>query len=155
MHLVTENTNLESLHEKKKSLDTHGQDSYYCQYKVIRRSGEIVTFDPNKISIALTKAFIAVDGSQDPVSERIYEVASILTEMVVNALLRRQPHSGKFHIEDIQDQVELALLRTGEHKVARAYVIYRKNRARDRARLKVISAADKSEDSFLSISTKT
>jgi len=96
-----------------------------------------VTFEPGKITVAMTKAFIAVDGGQGAVSVRVREVVASLTNDVVSALLRRQPDSGTFHIEDIQDQVELALMRSGEHDVARAYVLYREDRARERAKLKL------------------
>jgi ribonucleoside-diphosphate reductase alpha chain len=51
----------------------------------------------------------------------------------VRALLRSRPNGGTFHIEDIQDQVELALMRSGEHNVARAYVLYREKRNQERA----------------------
>ncbi len=112
----------------------------YAQYKIIRRNGSVVAFEPSKISIALTKAFIAVNGGQGAASARIREMVTTLTEAVVNALLRRQPHSGTFHIEDIQDQVELALMRSGEHDVARSYVLYREERTRERAKQAVITA---------------
>jgi ribonucleoside-diphosphate reductase alpha chain len=98
--------------------------------------------NPAKISVAMTKAFIAVDGGQGAASVRVREVVASLTSDVVNALLRRQPESGTFHIEDIQDQVELALMRSGEHDVARAYVLYREDRARERAKLKESAAAE-------------
>jgi len=101
--------------------------------KVIRRNGAVVGFEPSKISVAVTKAFLAVNGSQGAASARIRELVSGLTDTVVRALLRRQPHGGTFHIEDIQDQVELALMRSGEHDVARAYVLYRESRAKARA----------------------
>jgi ribonucleoside-diphosphate reductase alpha chain len=106
----------------------------YGDYKIVRRNGAVVGFEPAKISIAMTKAFIAVNGGQGAASARIREVVSVLTDAVVSALLRRQPGSGTFHIEDIQDQVELALMRSGEHEVARAYVLYREDRARARQR---------------------
>ena len=93
-------------------------------------------FEPAKISIAMTKAFIAVNGGQGVASARVREVVARLTDDVVNALIRRQPSGGTFHIEDIQDQVELALMRSGEHDVARAYVLYREDRARKRAKQK-------------------
>jgi ribonucleoside-diphosphate reductase alpha chain len=112
------------------------QDSPYAQYKVIRRNGAVVGFEPAKIAIAMTKAFIAVNGGQGAASARVRELVAQLTETVVNALQRRQPGGGTFHIEDIQDQVELALMRAGEHAVARAYVLYREERARERARQK-------------------
>src|SRR5687767_14428460 len=108
----------------------------YADYKVIRRNGAVVGFEPAKISIAMTKAFLAVNGSQGAASARIRETVAGLTENVVAALLRRHPQGGTFHIEDIQDQVELALMRSGEHDVARAYVLYREERAKARAQEK-------------------
>jgi len=110
------------------------EDARYAQYKVIRRNGSVVVFEPAKISIAVTKAFIAVNGGQGAASARVREQVGILTQNAVAALLRRQPSGGTFHIEDIQDQVELALMRAGEHNVARAYVLYREERAKERAR---------------------
>src|SRR3954451_12194934 len=106
--------------------------SPYADYKIIRRNGAVVGFEPAKISVAMTKAFLAVNGSQGAASARIREVVSGLTEAVVGALVRRQPQGGTFHIEDIQDQVELALMRSGEHDVARSYVLYREERAKAR-----------------------
>ncbi len=108
--------------------------SRYSEYKVIRRNGAVVGFEPAKISIAVTKAFIAVNGGQGAASARVRELVAKLTAAVVGALLRRQPNGGTFHIEDIQDQVELALMRSGEHEVARAYVLYREQRSQERAR---------------------
>ena len=107
--------------------------SPYSQYKVIRRNGAVVGFEPGKISVAMTKAFLAVEGGQGAASARIRELVAGLTESAVSALVRRQPGGGTFHIEDIQDQVELALMRSGEHEVARAYVLYREKRAEARA----------------------
>jgi len=112
------------------------RESRYADYKVIRRNGAVVGFEPGKVAIAMTKAFIAVNGGQGAASARVREIVAQLTEGVVGALIRRQPQGGTFHIEDIQDQVELALMRFGEHDVARAYVLYREERARERARLK-------------------
>ena len=117
------------------------QDSRYSQYKIIRRNGSVVAFMPNKISIALTKAFIAVNGGQSAASARVREAVICLTGDVVSALIRHQPVSGTFHIEDIQDQVELALMRSGEHKIARDYVIYREEQARKRAAKQALSPA--------------
>src|SRR5690349_13416459 len=107
--------------------------SPYADYKIIRRNGAVVGFEPAKISVAMTKAFLAVNGSQGAASARIRELVAGLTDTVVAALLRRQPQGGTFHIEDIQDQVELALMRSGEHDVARAYVLYREEREIGRA----------------------
>ncbi|MFN3594641.1 MAG: ribonucleoside-diphosphate reductase subunit alpha [Thiobacillaceae bacterium] len=110
--------------------------SPYANYRVIRRNGAVVGFEPNKIAVAMTKAFIAVHGGQAAASARIRELVESLTQNVVTALMRRQPAGGTFHIEDIQDQVELALMRSGEHEVARAYVLYREKRAEARAKQK-------------------
>ena len=110
------------------------REALYAQYKIIRRNGSVVSFEPAKIAIALTKAFIAVNGGQGAASARVREQVAALTDSVVGALMRRQPSGGTFHIEDIQDQVELALMRMGEHHVARSYVLYREERSKERAR---------------------
>jgi ribonucleoside-diphosphate reductase alpha chain len=106
------------------------------QYKVIRRNGSVVAYEPSKIAVALTKAFIAVGGAQGAASARVRELVEQLTAGVVNAMLRRMPNGGTIHIEDLQDQVELGLMRSGEHDVARAYVLYREERSRTRAQAK-------------------
>ena len=106
------------------------------QYKVIRRNGSVVSFEPSKVSIAMTKAFLAVNGGHGAASARVRELVEQLTSGVVNALVRRQPHGGTFHIEDIQDQVELSLMRSGEHDVARSYVLYREQRTQERIKSK-------------------
>lgn len=102
------------------------------RYEVIRRTGELTRFDASKIQVAMTKAFLAVEGNQAATSRRIHEIVEHLTAQVIEALFRRLPDGGAVHIEDIQDQVELALMRDGHHKVARAYVLYREERARQR-----------------------
>ena len=142
MQLTTEQTHLKPVSGNQSFMDTPAQNPRFSQHKVIRRNGAVVSFEPGKISVALTKAFIAVDGGQGAASVRVREVVAGLTNDVVNALLRRQPDGGTFHIEDIQDQVELALMRSGEHDVARAYVLYREERTRERAKLKQKSAAE-------------
>ncbi|WP_397473562.1 ribonucleoside-diphosphate reductase subunit alpha [Pusillimonas sp.] len=103
-------------------------------FNIIRRNGAVVGFEPSKIAIAMTKAFLAVNGGQGAASARVRELVDQLTSQVVNALVRNRPGGGTFHIEDIQDQVELALMRSGEHDVARAYVLYREKRSQERAR---------------------
>jgi len=103
------------------------------QFRVIRRNGKVTAFDAEKISIAMTKAFLAVEGGNAAASNRIHEIVKNLTEMVNTALTRRIPDGGTFHIEDIQDQVELALMRGGHQQISRAYVIYRDEHARVRA----------------------
>ncbi|EYS65383.1 ribonucleoside-diphosphate reductase, alpha subunit [Acinetobacter baumannii 16553_8] len=99
------------------------------QIQVIKRTGDVAAFDAEKISVAIGKAFLAGEGQQSAVWSRIHDRITQLTEMVLNTFTRRLPSGGTIHIEEIQDQVELALMRTGEHKVARAYVIYRDQRA--------------------------
>ena len=101
--------------------------------RVIRRNGKVTGFDASKINIAVTKAFLAVEGGAAAASARVRETVKQVTEQVVQALTRHLSGGGTLHIEDIQDQVELGLMRAGEHKVARAYVIYRDEQARKRA----------------------
>jgi ribonucleoside-diphosphate reductase alpha chain len=101
--------------------------------RVIRRNGKVTNFDANKIAVAMTKAFLAVEGGSAAASRRVHDLVQELTEQLTEALIRRNPAGGTIHIEDIQDQVELALMRSGEHKVARAYVLYRDEQARKRA----------------------
>ncbi|WP_298621264.1 ribonucleoside-diphosphate reductase subunit alpha [uncultured Zoogloea sp.] len=101
--------------------------------QVIRRNGAVVAFNADKIAIAMSKAFLAVEGSASGGSARVREIVARLTDTVLRALTRRLPDGGTVSIEDIQDQVELALMRSGEHDVARAYVLYRERRAAERA----------------------
>ena len=108
--------------------------SVYQGYQVIRRNGAVVAFEPNKVAVALMKAFLAVHGTQGAASASVRETVDGLTEAVVRALLRSRPGGGTFHIEDVQDQVELGLMRGGHHEVARAYVLYRERRAQERAK---------------------
>jgi ribonucleoside-diphosphate reductase alpha chain len=104
-----------------------------ANYQIIRRNGAVVPFEPNKIAVALMKAFLAVHGTQGAASASVREVVEQLTQNVVRALVRSRPGGGTFHIEDVQDQVELGLMRSSNHEVARAYVLYRERRAQERA----------------------
>ena len=122
-----------------------GGRSPYSEYKLIRRNGAVVGFEPAKITVAMTKAFLAVNGSQGAASARIRELVAALSAGVIGALMRRQPQGGTFHIEDVQDQVELALMRSGEHDAARAYVLYREERAKARSREKARERAADAE----------
>ncbi len=108
--------------------------SSLSQYQIIRRNGAVVPFTPDKIAIAMMKAFLAVHGTQGAASASVREVVDELTRGVVRALMRSRPGGGTFHIEDVQDQVELGLMRSGHHEVARAYVLYRERRAQERAK---------------------
>ena len=100
------------------------------QLRVIKRNGAVVAYDGSKISVAITKAYLAVEGGNAAASSRIHESVAQLARQITDIFHRRMPSGGTIHIEDIQDQVELALMRTGEHKIARSYVIYRAEHAR-------------------------
>lgn len=114
--------------------NTQQPSSHLPVLQVIRRNGAVVAFNAEKISIAMSKAFLAVDhGQPTQLSSRVREQVTVLTQAVVTALMRRLPSGGAVHIEDIQDQVELALMRSGEHDAAKAYVLYREKHAADRA----------------------
>jgi len=119
--------------------------SAFAGYQIIRRNGAVVSFEPNKIAVALMKAFLAVHGTQGAASASVRETVDGLTETVVRALLRSRPGGGTFHIEDVQDHVELGLMRSGHHEVARAYVLYRDRRAQERARQTTPAAARPAE----------
>ena len=100
--------------------------------KTIKRNGKVASYDPSKIEVALSKAFIAVEGGSAASSDRIHQHVETLTQQITSAFARRLPNGGTIHIEDIQDQVELALMRSGDYKVARAYVLYREERRKAR-----------------------
>jgi ribonucleoside-diphosphate reductase alpha chain len=123
-----------SIHSGRPAGAAGGGVSAYSGYQIIRRNGAVVGFEPNKIAVALMKAFLAVHGTQGAASASVRETVEMLTELVVRGLLRSRPGGGTFHIEDVQDQVELGLMRGGHHEVARAYVLYRERRAQERAR---------------------
>lgn len=103
----------------------HAASNPLSHYQIIRRNGAVVPFEPNKIAVAMMKAFLAVHGTQGAASASVRETVDELTQAVIRALVRSRPGGGTFHIEDVQDQVELALMRSGEHDVARAYEIGR------------------------------
>ena len=103
-------------------------------YQIIRRNGAVVPFEPNKIAVAMMKAFLAVLGTHGAASASVRETVDGLTQQVVRALMRSRPGGGTFHIEDVQDQVELGLMRGGHHEIARSYVLYRERRTQERAK---------------------
>ncbi len=105
-------------------------------YQIIRRNGAVVPFEPAKIAVAMMKAFLAVHGTQGAASASVRETVEVLTQGVVRALMRSRPGGGTFHIEDVQDQVELGLMRGGHHEIARAYVLYRERRNQERAHIR-------------------
>ncbi|HWK55146.1 MAG TPA: ribonucleoside-diphosphate reductase subunit alpha, partial [Hyphomicrobiales bacterium] len=102
------------------------------QLRVIKRNGAVVSYDHTKITVAITKAYLAVEGGNAAASSRVHETVARLAEEISQTFKRRMPSGGSIHIEEIQDQVELLLMRSGEHKVARSYVIYRNERSRER-----------------------
>ena len=110
-----------------------GSASALAHYHITRRNGAVVPFEPGKIAVAQMKAFLAVHGAQGAASASVRATVDALTQQAVRALLRSRPAGGTFHIEDVQDQVELGLMRGGHHEVARAYVLYREQRAQERS----------------------
>ncbi|MFK7864463.1 MAG: ribonucleoside-diphosphate reductase subunit alpha [Pseudohongiellaceae bacterium] len=113
--------------------------------RVIKRNGAVVAYDESKISVAITKAYLAVEGGNAAASSRIHESVAQQATQISEIFKRRMPSGGTIHIEDIQDQVELALMRSGEHKIARSYVIYRADRTRMREQKKAPSTSDQPE----------
>ena len=112
------------------------------RYRVMRRNGKVTTYDLSKIIVAMTKAFLSVEGSSAAASTRIHNEVESLANKVDSAIRRRFPEGGVVHIEDIQDQVELAIMRAGYQDVARAYVIYREERAQARSQNQIDSVED-------------
>lgn len=103
------------------------------QLYVMRRDNRtLVPFDHDKITIAITKAYLAVEGGNAAASRRVHELAGDLTQQVAKAVQRYLNTDGFIRVEEIQDQVELALMRNGLHKVARTYILYREERRQAR-----------------------
>ncbi|MBN8985924.1 MAG: ribonucleoside-diphosphate reductase subunit alpha [Rhizobiales bacterium] len=119
--------------------------------QIIRRYGTVSPFDASKISVAMTKAFLAVEGNTAAASRRVHEAVEKLIGEVVGALTRRMGDGRTFHIEDVQDQVELALMRSEHHKVARAYVLYREERAKRRTEAEAAKTAQASKGPALHV----
>jgi len=115
------------------SAGTAGRQTAWSGYQILRRNGSVVPFEPSKIAVAMMKAFLAVHGTQGAASASVRETVDALTENIIKALMRSRPGGGTFHIEDIQDQVELGLMRGGHHEIARSYVLYREKRTQERA----------------------
>ncbi len=123
------------------------ENANISHYNVLRRNGKLTNFDKEKIVVAMTKAFLAVEGGQAAASSRVHETVEKLSTLVVETLKRRQPNGGTFMIEDIQDQVELAMMRNGEQKVVRAYVLHREKQAEKRAAEHVEAPVKKEQES--------
>lgn len=119
----------------------HGDALEPGQLRVIKRNGKVAKFDRNRIEVAMKKAFIAVEGDSGATSTRIQKTAEALSQQIEANFQHRWPSGGTVHIEAIQDQVELALMRAGEQQVARAYVLYREERRKERAQAAEQAAA--------------
>ncbi|MEY4685454.1 MAG: hypothetical protein RLZ25_1913 [Pseudomonadota bacterium] len=130
---LTQASKTQAIPPGQTSVDVELRANAPGEIRVIRRNGKVNGFDASKISVAITKAFLAVEGSSAAASGRIHELVEGLTDQVMRGLFRRLPSGGTLHIEDVQDQVELVLMRGEHHKVARAYVLYREERSRLRA----------------------
>jgi len=115
--------------------------------RVIKRNGSVVNFDSSKIDVAITKAFLAVHTSAAAASSSVQQKVKELSKSVFETFSNRMPSGGTIHIEEIQDQVELALMRTEELKVARAYVLYRAERTKVREEESPLLAENKVEPS--------
>jgi ribonucleoside-diphosphate reductase alpha chain len=129
-------------------------NSLGSNYNVVRRNGKLTSFDKDKIAVAMTKAFLAVEGGQAAASTRVHETVDELSSLVVSTLMRRQPDGGTFQIEDIQDQVELALMRNGEQKIARAYVLYREERSTARAQCRLDTREEVQDEERIELTVK-
>ena len=152
MQTDTSNSSRQSVHTAASSAEnSHSADGATLapsltatapgQLKVIKRNGTVVSYTDDKISVAMTKAFLAVEGGTAAASPRIRELVNELVVAVSGTFKRRLPSGGTLHIEEVQDQVELALMRSGEHQVARSYVLYRAERARLREEQTSITVA--------------
>ncbi|MBE8717810.1 ribonucleoside-diphosphate reductase subunit alpha [Cellvibrio polysaccharolyticus] len=134
MHTQTEQSTSKGQASPKGSDDSSSFSSTAPgQLRVIKRNGTVVPFDAGKIAVAMTKAFLAVEGGTAAASSRVRETVDNLTSQIIATFKRRMPSGGTIHIEDVQDQVELTLMRAGEQKIARDYVLYREEHARLRA----------------------
>ena len=100
--------------------------------RVIKRNAKIVSFEVDKIKVAITKAFLAIESGNAAASDRIHEKVNRIADDIMNVFDRRMPTGGTIHIEEIQDQVELQLMRSEEYKVARSYILYREERTQER-----------------------
>ena len=113
--------------------------------RVIKRNGKVVPFELDKIKVAVTKAFLSVESGGAAASERIHNKVEGITHGVLETFSRRMPSGGTLHIEEIQDQVELQLMRSEEHPVARNYILYREERAQERQKTTPTKPESKNE----------
>ena len=114
-------------------------------YKVRKRDGRLAEFDLERISTAVTKAFDATKTPHTP------DVIHLLT-LQVTADFVPKVKNGKVSVEDIQDSVEAVLQRSGYAPVAKAYILYRKNRERLRKIRSTMLDYKKLVDDYLRVS---
>ena len=137
-----QNNSLSNKAEKQIITDNVSLPPIPGKYRVMRRNGKVTSFDLDKIVVAMTKAFLSVEGSSAAASTRIHNEVESLAAKVDMAIKRRFPEGGVIHIEDIQDQVELAIMRAGYQDVARSYVLYREERSQARSSNQIESVDD-------------
>ena len=122
--------------------------------RVIKRNGKVVSFEDEKIKVAIMKAFLAVEGGSAAGSSRIHEEVDQMAQDIIKVFERRMPSGGTIHIEEIQDQVELQLMRNEHHKVARTYVLYREARKNERVEEKEEPGIEKSVQEVIEAAVK-
>ena len=122
--------------------------------RVIKRNGKVVSFEDEKIKVAIMKAFLAVEGGSAAGSSRIHEEVDQMAQDIIKVFERRMPSGGTIHIEEIQDQVELQLMRNEHHKVARTYVLYREARKNERVEQKEEPGIEKSVQEVIEAAVK-
>ena len=82
----------------------------YAHYQIIRRNGAVVPFEPQKIAVAMMKAFLAVHGTQGAASASVRETVDGLTQGVVRAMVRSRPGGGTCPIEVVHALVAVVLI---------------------------------------------
>lgn len=95
--------------------------------KVIKRTGDVVPFKSERIANAIYRAAVAVGGRDRSIAER-------LADQVVAILKEITPPGHIPTVEEIQDIVEKVLIENGHARTAKAYILYREERARHRRR---------------------
>ncbi|MGE9292190.1 MAG: ribonucleoside-diphosphate reductase subunit alpha, partial [Puniceicoccales bacterium] len=96
------------------------EDEPEMTVRLIRRNRQVVPWDPNKIEVAVRKAFLAQQMDSGPAVEVAREVTSRV----------RQLGQAFVHIEEVQDFVQEALMKCGHYKIAESYILYRAHRRR-------------------------
>jgi ribonucleoside-diphosphate reductase alpha chain len=103
--------------------------------KVVKRDGRIVNFDPERIRNAVTKAMVSIKQYDEKVLDKV-------VNYVLDVLSKKYEEGKIPHVEEIQDIVELALVKFDLYEVAKAYILYRKERERIREEKKALLQKD-------------